>query len=168
MKFKNVKEKLYFLENLKENNNDTVLDKIKVIRCLSKDKNPEVRMFLAEQLVLFEREEIEEILYDMLFDKCRRVRLEAVDSLTIGRMPKTMEKVAAMIKNEGCLIRAYGVLTLFDVVVNAYGMNSNAIEKYNDYIAESFKTEKNPRVLMEYYLNQYQFYQQNQNIMFHS
>ena len=43
---------------------------------------------LAENLVLFECEEAEEILYNMLSDKNRMVRLEALDSICVGRSQK--------------------------------------------------------------------------------
>ena len=42
-------------------------------------------MALANQLVIFDNDEIENVLYDMLSDKNRMVRLEAIDSLSSGR-----------------------------------------------------------------------------------
>ena len=90
---------------------------------LANDKNIDVRLTLARQLVLFDSDEIEEILYGMLFDQNRLVRLEAIDSISIGRHEKSIEKVQVMLREEGFLIRMYAVATLFDLITNAYGMN---------------------------------------------
>ena len=49
-----MKDKLAFIENLKKDNNETVLKKLATIQRLSQDKNSEVRQELASWLVLFD------------------------------------------------------------------------------------------------------------------
>ena len=87
------------------------------------------REMLAENLVLFECEEAEEILYNMLSDKNRMVRLEALDSICIGRSQKAIEKVATMMSGQWYLIRMYAVMTLFDLLTNASGVNETSVYK---------------------------------------
>lgn len=83
------------------------------------------------------------------------IRLEAVDSLSVGRHEESIKKVAAMLVKEGCMIRMYAVTTLFNLITNAYGMNERAFEKYNLIVKSSFQAEKNQRVLLAYYQNEY-------------
>lgn len=153
MKLKTMKEKMLFIDGFSEEDNQSIKKKLSIIRKLSLDKNPEIRMELAKQLVLFDIDEIEEILYQMLFDKNRGVRLEAIDSLVIGRQEKTIEKVKNMMEGEGYLIRAYAVSTIFELITNHYGINSYAFEKYEEIASRSYLNEKNPRVLIIYYQN---------------
>lgn len=155
MKFKNVKEKMNYIDNLYMEDNHSIKDKLSVLSQLSQDKNTEVRRNLAENLVFFDSIEIEKILYDMLFDKNRRVRLEALDTLSIGRQPRTIEKVKTMLEGEGYLIRAYAVATLFDLIVNCYGVNEDAFALYVRAVEKSYAHENNPRVLVDYYRNQF-------------
>ena len=155
MKLKRMKEKMAFIEGLKKEDNQSVLKKLSTIQKLSQDKNSEVRQELASWLVLFDSEEIEDVLYQMLFDKNGMVRLEAVDSICMGRKEKTIEKVKTMMSDQGYLIRAYAVLTMFDLITNCYGRNEEAFKRYEEIVAPYFHTEKNERVLMEYYHNQF-------------
>ena len=155
MKFKNVKEKIKFINSLDNENNQTILNSISILSRLAKDKNVGVKEALARQLVTFDSDEVENILYDMLSDKNRMIRLEALDSLSIGRHDTTIDKVGSMIEREGYLIRMYAVLTLFDVITNAYGLNEKAYDKYKGIIDKSFHLEKNLRVLSAYYQNEY-------------
>lgn len=60
-----------------------------------------------------------------------------------------------MLVKEGCMIRMYAVTTLFNLITNAYGMNERAFEKYNLIVKSSFQAEKNQRVLLAYYQNEY-------------
>ena len=133
-----------------------MLKKLPTIQRLSQDKNSEVRQELASWLVLFDNQEIEDILYQMLFDKNRMVRLEAVDSLCIGRQERTIEKVKTMMSGEGYLIRAYAVLTMFDLITNRYGKNEEAFQRYEEIVTPYYQAEKDERVLIEYYHNQFQ------------
>ena len=155
MKFKNVKEKIKYIDGLYEENNTSITEKTSILLQLSQDKNAEVRIHLASNLVLFDCTEIEDILYNMLFDKNRMVRLEAMDALSIGRQKKTIDKIKTMIAGEGRLIRSYAVYTLFNVIVNCYGINETAFEIYEKAVKNSFANENNLRVLVEYYRNQY-------------
>lgn len=148
-------DKIYFIDALCDDDNESIKKKIVIIQKLSFDKNPEVRMALARQLVLFDVDEIEEILYQMLFDRNRMVRLEAVDSLSIGRQEKTIDRIKYMLEKEGYLIRSYAVSTLFDLIINRYGVNSYAYSVYEKCVSEHYSKEKNTQVLLSYYLNQF-------------
>lgn len=152
---KTIKEKLAFIDSLDNLDNQSVRRCLGTIALLANDRNTEVRMALAEQLVLFDCDEVEDILYSMLDDKNRMVRLEAVDSLSVGKHEESIEKVAAMLVKEGSMIRMYAALTLFDLITNAYGMNAKAFEKYRRIVKSEFENEKNPRVLLSYYQNEY-------------
>lgn len=154
MKFKNVKEKMNYIDSLAEDDSESILGKISVLSKLSKDKNMWVRLEVADRLVDFDCIETEDILYEMLSDKNRMVRLEALDSIAIGRQPKSIEKVKTMLVGEGYLIRAYAVSTLFDLFVNCYGANKETFAKYKEAVQQSYKQETNPRVLMDYYKNE--------------
>lgn len=155
MKLKRMKDKLAFIESLKGDNNQTVLKKLATIQRLSQDKNSEIRQELASWLVLFDNEEIEDVLYQMLFDKNGMVRLAAVDSICMGRQEKTIEKVKTMMGGQGYLIRAYAVLTMFDLITNRYGRNEDAVKRYEEIVAPYYQVEKNERVLIDYYQNQF-------------
>ena len=152
---KTIKEKLAFIDSLDSLDNQSVQRWLGTIVLLANDRNTEVRMALAEQLVLFDCDEVEDILCSMLDDKNRMVRLEAVDSLSVGRHEESIEKVAAMLAKEGSLIRMYAAATLFDLITNAYGMNEKAFEKYRRIVKSEFENEKNLRVLLIYYRNEY-------------
>ena len=82
-RFKNVREKLQFIEKLCDDNNQSIVEKLTILDSLSKDCNAEVRWTLASQLVLFDHPEIEKLLCNMLSDKNSLVRLEALDSLSM-------------------------------------------------------------------------------------
>ena len=155
MKFKNVNEKRRFIDSLEKMDNQSIREIIDIIDLLASDKNIDVRRILAKQMVIFDCDEVEDILYGMLDDKNRMVRLEAVDSLSVGRHEESIKKVAAMLVKEGCMIRMYAVTTLFNLITNAYGMNERAFEKYNLIVKSSFQAEKNQRVLLAYYQNEY-------------
>lgn len=152
---KTIKEKLAFIDSLDSLDNQSVQRWLGEIALLANDRNTEVRMALAEQLVTFDCDEVEDILCSMLDDKNRMVRLEAVDSLSVGRHEESIEKVAAMLVKEGSMIRMYAAATLFDLITNAYGMNEKAFEKYRWIVKSEFENEKNLRVLLIYYRNEY-------------
>ena len=143
MKFKNVNEKRRFIDSLEKMDNQSIREIIDIIDLLASDKNIDVRRILAKKMVIFDCDEVEDILYGMLDDKNRMVRLEAVDSLAVGRHEESIKKVAAMLVKEGCMIRMYAVTTLFNLITNAYGMNERAFEKYNLIVKSSFQAEKN-------------------------
>ena len=132
MRWKNKKQKLQYIEKICEDNDQAIKQKLPVLLELSQDKNPEVRGMLAENLVLFDCEETEEILYNMLSDQNRMVRLEAVDSIGVGRSRKSIEKVATMLSGQWSLIRMYAVLSLFDLLTNAFGANEEAFKQYRE------------------------------------
>lgn len=142
MKFKNVNEKRRFIDSLEKMDNQSIREIIDIIDLLASDKNIDVRRILAKQMVIFDCDEVEDILYGMLDDKNRMVRLEAVDSLSVGRHEESIKKVAPMLVKEGCMIRMYAVTTLFNLITNAYGMNERAFEKYNLIVKSSFQAEK--------------------------
>ena len=155
MKWKNKKKKIQYIEEMSKWDNQLIQQKFSVLLKLSKDKNPEVREMLAENLVLFECEEAEEILYNMLSDKNRMVRLEALDSICVGRSQKAIEKVATMMSGQWYLIRMYAVMTLFDLLTNASGVNEQVFKQYQKIKERHFSMERNPRVLLAYYRNEY-------------
>lgn len=148
-------KKARFIDSLEKMDNQSIREIIDIIDLLASDKNIDVRRILAKQMVIFDCDEVEDILYGMLDDKNRMVRLEAVDSLSVGRHEESIKKVAAMLVKEGCMIRMYAVTTLFNLITNAYGMNERAFEKYNLIVKSSFQAEKNQRVLLAYYQNEY-------------
>lgn len=155
VRFKNVREKIKFIDSLEHENNQSIVNLFSILSLLSKDKNTDVKETLAKQLANFDVDEIEYILYEMLSDKNRMVRLEALDSVSIGRHDATIDKVGNMLEGEGYLIRMYAVLALFDLITNAYGLNEKAYDKYKGIIDKSFQIEKNARVLSAYYQNEY-------------
>ncbi|MBX9230693.1 hypothetical protein, partial [Pseudocoprococcus catus] len=71
MRFKNIREKITFIDSLENMDNESVKKNISILSMLASDKNIDVRLTLARQLVLFDSDEIEEILYGMLFDQNR-------------------------------------------------------------------------------------------------
>ena len=152
---KTIKEKLAFIDSLDSMDNQSVQSWLGTIVLLANDRNTEVRMALAKQLVIFDCDEVEDILCRMLEDKNKMVRLEAVDSLAVGRHEKSIEKVATMLVKEGSMIRMYAAATLFDLIINAYGMNEKAFGKYRGIVKSEFENEKNLRVLLIYYRNEY-------------
>lgn len=92
MKFKNVNEKRRFIDSLEKMDNQSIREIIDIIDLLASDKNIDVRRILAKQMVIFDCDEVEDILYGMLDDKNRMVRLEAVDSLSVGRHEESIKK----------------------------------------------------------------------------
>lgn len=98
----------------------------------AKSKNELIRSWATELLVNRYTEQSEEILYHMTYDRCDIVRINAVDSLCIGKQLKSLQRLESLFEDDDYLIRGYAVLSHFDVTVNIYGENYNVDNRYID------------------------------------
>lgn len=129
-KYENFKyKKLKLMETRKKS---LSLDDVSVLVSFAKSKNEFIRSWAAELLVNRYTEQSEEILYRMTYDRCDIVRINAVDSLCIGKQLKSLQRLESLFEDDDYLIRGYAVLSHFDVTVNIYGENYNVDNRYID------------------------------------
>ena len=128
------------------------------ISCLisfAKSKDPIIRSWVAELLVNKYTKQSEETLYHMTFDRKDIVRLNAVDSLCIGKHLKSLQRLKSLFKDDDYLIRGYAISSHFDVSMNIYGRKFNANNKYVDLMKKLLKSEASPWVEVSIYHNMY-------------
>ena len=123
---------------------------------MEKDKNPVIRWSMAKALVNRYAPESEKVLRRMACDKNRMVRVEALDSLRIGREEETLWFLKEKMGNaSGRMERGYAAGSYFDVWVNCYGYHRESMRKYLESIEEFYKKEDNLWVSVSYERNRY-------------
>lgn len=137
-------------ENLPED-----VDLLKMYR-LAGDKNPCIRWSVAKALVRRYVPESETVLRSMTYDKNSLVRINAIDSLGIGRQKETLQRLKELIRNQtGKQESGYAVMSYFDVWVNRYGYNRESMHGYLTDIREFYEKENRSWVLINYERNRY-------------
>lgn len=85
-------------------------------RKLSVSKDELVRTDIACLLALYENDISESILYDMTFDKSSLVRVNAVDSIGLGKRKDSFDRVYHLMQYDRVpIVRSYAVLSQYDV-----------------------------------------------------
>ena len=98
---------------------------------MEKDKDSCIRWSLAEALVNRYTPESEAMLRRMACDKDGLVRIEAIDSLCIGREEATLPLLRRKMRQaDDYLERGYAVLSYFDVWLNRYGYRRESMSRY--------------------------------------
>ena len=113
--------------------------KLKILKFLSKDKDYEVRIRVAEILVFFNTSESENILLDLLEDNVDLVRVNACDSLCFSKSLQVVELLKnKMIRDKSSLVRGYCALTIVDI-----SNNTNLCKKsLSEFLINALKMEK--------------------------
>ena len=94
---------------------------LKKIRNLAGSKNPQIR---ADAAILLARQydrQSEWILYKLTFDRVEIVRLEAGDSLCIGKELFTVQRLEKLCGNSDAVMRQFALQSHFDVFINVFG-----------------------------------------------
>lgn len=120
------------LESIEAHKESLSLEDVSILVSFARSKNELIRSWAAELLVNRYTEQSEEILYHMTYDRCDIVRINAVDSLCIGKQLKSLQRLESLFEDDDYLIRGYAVLSHFDVTVNIYGENYNVDNRYID------------------------------------
>ena len=152
---RNYTQKMKFLDRINDQDGVPTDDELLLIQRLCHDKNTIVRSSVAIALVQRYDPGSEKILLDMTYDKNSLVRIEAVDTLCIGRCTCTLERLKELFQDPNYMIRGYAVVSYFNVWINCYGYTK---ESMRDYIkdTESFRNkETNPWVLLSYDRNRF-------------
>ena len=130
------------LESIEAHKESLSLEDVRVLVSFAKSKNELIRSWVAELLVNRYTEQSEEILYRMTYDRYDIVRLNAVDSLCIGKQLKSLQRLEYLFDDSDYLIRGYAVLSHFDVTVNIYGENYNVDNRYIDLMKGLLASEE--------------------------
>lgn len=128
---------------------------IKCLLSFANSKDPIIRSWVAELLVIEYTRQSEETLYHMTYDRKDIVRLNAVDSLCIGRQLKSLQRLESLFKDDDYLIRGYAILSHFDVSMNIYGREFNTNNKYVDLMKKLLSSEESTWVEVSIYHNIY-------------
>ncbi len=145
-------KKLVSIENHKE---AISAEDVRNLVSFAKSKNELIRSWAAELLVNRYTEQSEEILYHLTYDRCDIVRLDAVDSLCIGKQLKSLQRLEYLFEDSDYLIRGYAVLSHYDVTVNIYGENYNADNRYIDLMKGLLASEESAWVKVCIFNNLY-------------
>ncbi len=86
---------------------------------LAYSKNSTVRRRTAVLLGRQYDSKSEDILYHLTFDKNEIVQLEAIDSLSIGKTIKSMQRLVMLLKSNDYYIRYFAVQSLYDIYRNS-------------------------------------------------
>ena len=96
------------------------------------------------------------MLRSMTYDKNSLVRINAIDSLGIGRQKETLQRLKELIRNQtGKQESGYAVMSYFDVWVNRYGYSRESMHGYLTDIREFYEKENRSWVLINYERNRY-------------
>lgn len=153
---KNYTYKMRYLEEIILSGRIPDIGELAEMYRMSQDKNPIIRWTLAKALVNRYTAESEEILRNMADDKNRLVRINAIDSLCIGREKETLELLKERMKrNYSKMESGYAVYSYFDVYVNRYGYNRESMRRYLEEVKELYKQEDRAWVSACYEVNRY-------------
>ena len=131
------------------------LEDVSVLIAFAKSKNEPIRSWAAELLVNRYTEQSEEILYHMTYDRCDIVRINAEDSLCIGKQLKSLQRLESLSEDDDYLIRGYAVLSHFDVTINIYDENYNVDNRYIDLMESLLASEASAWVKVCIFTNLY-------------
>ena len=110
-----------------------------------------MRTDIAALLALYENDISESILYDMTFDKSSLVRVNAVDSIGIGRRKVTFDRVYHLMQYDKVpLVRSYAVLSQYDIFEKLADKPFSK-EKYIEELINCLGRETHREVMISYY-----------------
>lgn len=118
------------------------------LKNLSRSKNWRIRCDVAYLMRKFYIDEFEQDLYRMTFDRHWDVRLEAVDSLCMGRSLTSLKRLQSMCENRNMYFRFYALQSHFDVYMNLNGREEASLEKYSRWLDEFVFQEKSAAVIL--------------------
>lgn len=145
-------KKLMYLNN---KTTDLTEQEIDMLEQYADDINFDYKYLLPEIIMNYPSAKTELVLLRLALNSDLLTRINAVDSLCIGKMDITIEKLIFMMKNdENHLIRAYSILSYFDVLENRFYENIDDEfdeEKIYTLLYQSYIQEKNPIVKVSYF-----------------
>ena len=122
---------------------------MEVLHGLAFSKNRETRARTAALLGQQYDNKSEEILCRLTYDRDDIVRLEAVDSLSIGRTEGSLQRLERLSKSSDFYIRYFAVQSHYDVYVNMWNCDDAA--KYLTYIKNQIEEEESLLVKLALY-----------------
>ena len=133
------------ITHLREKNKYNLVD-LTLIHLLSLCPDNEVRNDVAELLCLDYLLWNELTLLRMTFDPNELVRLNAVDSLSIGRTRLSLRRLVKLSYARDELLRGYCLMSIIDIINNRDNINEKRI--YLHYVKKRLEKEKSDRVLL--------------------
>lgn len=94
------------------------LDKLCNLAC---SRNAEIRSKVASLLVDRYSLRSETVLYHLTFDKDDIVKLEAVDSLCIGKTEMSLQRLKKLCRDDDYYVRYFAIQSYYDVYVRIHG-----------------------------------------------
>lgn len=151
-----------FLEEIFDTERIPSGEELKKMYHMEKDRDSLVRADLAKALVNKYTPESETMLRRMACDRDELVRIEALDSLCIGREKASLALLKwKMKKAEERMERGYAASSYFTVWINRYGYHRESMQKYLESVEEIYQQEKDSWVLAHYERNRYKAGEKN-------
>lgn len=98
---------------------DRLSEKDCIVLCrYAHDVNTELRTDVAELLCDHYSSKVEKTLIRMTYDPAFIVKINAIDSLCIGKSEKALKRLYVLSKSHNELIRAYAVMSSADIITN--------------------------------------------------
>ncbi len=117
---------------------------------LAFSKNREIRRRAAVLLGQQYDSRSEMILYHLSFDRDELVRLEATDSLSIGKTLSSLQRLEMLCYSSDCYIRFFAIQSHYDVYMNLYE-NEDKKSEYLNLVIRLLQTERNLLVKLALY-----------------
>lgn len=112
---------------------DAQLDKL----CnLAYSRNTEIRSKVASLLVDQYSERSETILYHLTFDKEDIVKLEAVDSLCIGKTEMSLQRLKELCQDNDYYVRYFAIQSYYDVYTRIYEQAAEAKQSLATFLQQ--------------------------------
>ena len=93
---------------------------------LAYSRNAEIRKKVASLLVDQYSERNETVLYHLTFDKEDIVKLEAVDSLCIGKTEMSLQRLKKLCRDDDYYVRYFAIQSFCDVFTRIHGQTAEA------------------------------------------
>lgn len=123
-------------------------DELKKLNSLAHSTNYRVRAKVAELLVDQFDEESESTLYHLSYDKVEIVKLEAIDSMCIGKSEMTLKRLAFLCNDESCTVRQFAFQSHYEVYMNINGYTQYSKGNYLKWLQSFEFNEKADIVVM--------------------
>lgn len=123
-----------------------------ILEMLSKDIEEEIKIKVAQALVLFECQKAEDILISIMLDESELVRINTCDSLCISNSETVIELLKKRVVEDKCgLVRSYAALSIVDVALKTNYCKHKLVE----FFEEISDKEKTKSIKIYYYNSLY-------------
>lgn len=148
--------KIQYLDEIRHSGRTPSSEELVKMYRMSQDKSSTIRCALTQALVNRYTPESEKVLRIMADDKNGLVRVNAIDSLGIGREEESVEfLMERMNRKYSKMESGYAALSYFDVYINRYGYNEKSVREYLENVRELYSQEDRSWVIVCYETNRY-------------